>query len=129
MSRLGGRDTSGWVDTFLLNVHGEMIDVLHHRGANRPLLRQHGNSGSSFEWGECGEPLYPQQLESRSSDLEVGWHRRDVKGVARGAATSRMVDVVVVWTRTMSLNEFDRAGFVGKVTINKEASSNDGRKR
>jgi hypothetical protein len=69
-----------------------MMVVFDHRGANHPLLRQHGNSVSSLEWG--GEPLYAQQLDGHSSNLEVGWHRRNVKGVALGAVTSRMVDDV-----------------------------------
>ena len=84
----------GWVDPFLLNVHGKIIDVFIHRGVNRPLLSQHRNSVSSLEWRECGEPLYPQQLASHSIDLEVGRHCRNLKGLAAVSVTSRMMDDV-----------------------------------
>ena len=91
-TRVSRLKEGGWVDTFLLNVHGKIIDVFNHRGVNRPLLRQHRNSVSSLEWRECGEPLYPQQLASHSIDLDVERHRRNAKGL--GAVTSRMMDDV-----------------------------------
>lgn len=68
---IGRSKYGGWVDASLLNVHGEVIDVFNHRGANRLLLRQQGYPVSSLDWGERGERLYPQQLAGHSSYLQV----------------------------------------------------------
>jgi len=74
------------VNTFLHNVHGQMIDVFSHRAIRRIL-----------KWmGRMGELLCPQRLAGGSLCPEVGRCRCHVKGADVAAVTPRMMDVVVV---------------------------------